>query len=259
MRTNRELFNLTGQVAVVTGGASGIGLQMSYALGEANASLVIAARKIDRCRKLAETMEKDLGIDVLPVQVDISDPDSIKQFYKTVMDRFSRVDILVNNSGTVWDAPSLEYPLKAWEKVIKVNLTGSWLMAQEAGRIMARQNYGRIINIASLAAFVGASDQIMDTVAYQASKAGIAGLTKDLAVKWAKYNITVNNIAPGWFPTNMTSGTYDRSNGLVTQNIPLGRFGSDDELKGATLFLASPGASYCTGTTLMVDGGWTAQ
>lgn len=259
MRSNHELFDLSGQVAIVTGGASGIGLQMSYALGEANAGLVIAARKMDRCREVARTLEKDLGITVLPVQVDISDPESIKQCFKTVMSRFSRVDILINNSGTVWGGPSLEYPLDAWEKVIKVNLTGSWLMCQEAARVMARQQYGRIINISSLAAFVGAPEQIMDTVAYQASKAGIVGLTKDLAIKWAKYNITVNSIAPGWFPTRLSSGSVDQSKDHVLRNIPMGRFGSDDELKGAALFLASPGASYCTGTTLVVDGGWVAQ
>ncbi len=259
MRSNKELFDLSGQVAVVTGGASGIGLQMSYSLGEAGANLVIAARKIDRCRQVAQTLEKELGIEVLPIKADICDPEDIKQLYKTVMDRFSRVDILINNSGTSWGAPSLEYPIEAWEKVIKVNLTGSWLMAQGAAQIMARQNYGRIINISSLAAFVGTPAKIMDTVAYQASKAGLTGLTKDLAVKWAQHNITVNSIAPGWFPTNLSSRAFNENEELFLKNIPLGRFGSDDELKGATLFLASPGAGYCTGTTLMVDGGWVAQ
>ncbi len=259
MKSIKNLFDLSGQVAIVSGGASGIGLQMSYALGEAGANLVLAARKIDRCREVAQIMEKDLGIDVLPVQVDVGNPEDISQLYKIVLERFSRVDILVNNSGATWGASSFEYPLKAWEKVIKVNLTGSWLMAQEAARIMVQQKYGRIINVTSLAAFVGAPAEVMDTVAYQASKAGLAGLTKDLAVKWAPYNITVNGLAPGWFPSKMTTGTLKKSQEVLLNGIPLGRFGSDDELKGATLFLASPGAGYCTGSILSVDGGWVAQ
>lgn len=259
MRTNKELFDLTGHVAIITGGASGIGLQMAYALGEANASIVIAARKIDRCRKVAQKLEKDLGIEVLPIQVDIGQHQDIKELYRQVMDKFSRVDILINNSGIYWHAPSLEYPVEGWEKVIKINLTGSWLMTQEAGRIMANQKYGRIINVASIAALVGSPPEVMDTVAYQASKAGLVGLTKDLAVKWGQHNITVNCLAPGWFPSKMTTDLMDEKKRILLKNIPLGRFGGNDELKGAILFLSSPGAAYCTGSILSVDGGWVAQ
>lgn len=259
MRTNRELFDLSGQVAIITGGAAGIGRQMAYALGEAGANLVIAARKIDRCREAAETMEKELGIQVLPAKIDVGQPEEIKELYQLIMKKFARVDILVNNSGATWGAPSLEYPLDAWKKVININLTGTWLMAQEAAKIMVKQKYGRVINLASIAAFVGAPAEIMDTVAYQASKAGIAGLSKDLAVKWAEHNITVNCLAPGWFPSKMTKGTLDKSEQILLQNIPLNRFGSEDELKAAVLFLASPGAGYCTGSILSIDGGWVAR
>ncbi len=258
MRTNKELFNLSGQVAIVTGGAAGIGVQMAYALGEAGATLVLAARKLDRSTEAAMKMEKELGIKVLPARCDVKEPEEIDALYKLVMEEFGRVDILVNNSGATWGAPSLEYPLESWKKVIDTNLTGSWIMAQKAGQIMAKQNYGRIINLASVAAFVGAPAEFMDAVAYQVSKAGIAGLTKDLAIKWAKYNITVNAIAPGWFPSKMTHGTLT-NNEVMLQAIPMKRFGKDDELKAATLFLASPGASYCTGIILSVDGGWVAQ
>lgn len=259
MRTNKELFDLSGQVAIITGGAAGIGQQMAYALGEAGADLVIAARKKDRCLAAAEKMEKELGIQVLAARLDVGQPEEIKALYPLIMEKFGRVDILVNNSGAVWGAPSLEYPLEAWKKIINTNLTGSWLMAQEAARIMAKQKYGRIINLASLAAFVGAPAEIMDTVAYQASKAGIAGLSKDLAVKWAEHNITVNCLAPGWFQSKMTKGTLDNHQDLLLQNIPLKRFGGVDELKAAVLFLASPGAGYTTGTILSVDGGWVAR
>jgi len=259
LRSNKELFDLSGQVAIVTGGAAGIGVQMAYALGEAGAKLVLAARKLDRCVEAAEKMEKELGIKVMPARCDVSKPEEIDALYEGVMREFGRVDILVNNSGAAWGAPSLEFPLDGWNKVINTNVTGSWLMAQKAGQIMSRQMYGRIINLASIAAFVGAKAEIMDTVAYQTSKAAVAGLTKDLAVKWAKYNITVNAIAPGWFPTKMSQHNINKSEQLMLDMIPMGRFGGEDELKAATLFLASPGASYCTGVILSIDGGWVAM
>lgn len=259
LRSNKELFDLTGQVAIVTGGAAGIGVQMAYALGEAGANLVIAARKLDRCKEAAAKMEKELGVKVLPARVDVKETSEIDALYDLVMKEFGRVDILVNNSGATWGAPALEYPIDAWKKVIDTNLTGTWYMAQKAGQIMAKQNYGRIINLASLAAFVGAPAEVMDGVAYQASKAAVAGLTKDLAIKWAEYNITVNAIAPGWFPTKMTAWSLDNSEKALLERIPVKRFGGDDELKTATLFLAAPGSSYCTGVILSVDGGWVAQ
>jgi len=217
MRTNKELFDLSGQVAIVTGGAAGIGVQMAYALGEAGANLVLAARNIDRCQEAAEKMEKELGIKVLAARCDVKAPEEIDALYELVLKEFGRVDILVNNSGATWGAPALEYPLDGWRKVIDTNLTGSWIMAQKAGQIMVKQNYGRIINLTSLAAFVGAPAEFMDAVAYQVSKAGVAGLTKDLAVKWGQYNITVNALAPGWFPSKMTHGTLNKSEEVMLQ------------------------------------------
>ncbi|MGE5543490.1 MAG: SDR family oxidoreductase [Bacillota bacterium] len=259
MRHIKELFDLSGQVAIVTGGAAGIGVQMSYALAEAGASLVIAARKLDRCAAAAEKMTQELGVKVLPARCDVTKEEEIDALFELVMREFGRLDILVNNSGATWGAPSLQYPRSGWDKVINTNLTGPWLCMQQAARIMSKQNYGRIINIASIASFVGAKPEIMDTVAYQASKAAIAGLTKDLAVKWARYNITVNAIAPGWFPSHMTEDSLATKEEVYLEMIPMGRFGGDDELKAATLFLASPGASYVTGVILNVDGGYVAM
>ena len=259
MRTNKELFNLKGQVAVVTGGASGIGVQMAYALGEAGADLVIASRKLENCEQMAKQMEKELSVRVMPQALDVANPESIDQFYDAVIKQYGRVDILVNNSGATWGGPSLEYPLKGWNKVIETNLTGTWLMTQRAGQIMSKQRYGRIINIASIAAFVGTPPELLDAVAYQASKAAVAGLTRDLAVKWARHNITVNAIAPGWFPTKMSQWTLDETGAEMLRCIPFGRYGEDDELKTATLFLAAPGSGYCTGVILSVDGGWVAR
>jgi len=255
MRKIQELFDLSGQVALVTGGAAGIGVQMAYALGEAGANLVIAARKLERCQEAAAIMERELGVKVLPLRLDVTSAEEIDACYEKVMAEFGRVDILVNNSGATWGAPSLEFPLEGWEKIIKTNLTGSWLMAQKAGQIMAKQNYGRIINIASLGGLIGMDPEIMDAVSYQASKAATIGLTRDLAVKWARYNITVNGIAPGFFPTKMTKGTLEKAGDDFLRMVPMKRFGGDDDLKAAALFLASPGAAYCTGVIIPVDGG----
>jgi NAD(P)-dependent dehydrogenase (short-subunit alcohol dehydrogenase family) len=259
MRTFKELFDLKGQVAIVTGGATGIGVQMAYVLGEAGADLVIASRKLENCVQMAQQMEKELSVRVLPRELDVTNPASIDALYDAVMNAYGRVDILVNNSGATWGAPSLEYPLKGWNKVMETNLTGVWLMAQKAGQIMAKQRYGRIINISSITAFTGMPAEHMDAVAYNASKAAVAGLTKDLALKWAQYNITVNALAPGWFPTKMSQYAIEQSGDGVLQAIPLGRYGADDELKTATLFLAAPGSGYCTGAIVAVDGGWLAK
>jgi NAD(P)-dependent dehydrogenase (short-subunit alcohol dehydrogenase family) len=258
MRNIHQLFDLRGQVAIVTGGAAGIGAQMSYALGEAGANLVLAARKMDRCAEEADRMKRELQVDVIPVRCDVAKKEDVDALFDQVMKKFGRVDILINNSGATWGAPSLEYDFDGWKKVIDTNVTGTWLMCQQAGRIMAKQQYGRIINLASIAAFVGALPEIMDAVAYQTSKAAVAGLTKDLAAKWARHRITVNAIAPGWFPSKMTMASLDSKGESMLRFIPMQRFGEDDELKAATLFLASPGASYCTGIILSVDGGWVA-
>ena len=257
MRTIKELMDLTGQTAIVTGGATGIGKQMAYALGEAGANLVIAARKLERCQAAAKQMEIDLGVKVLPARLDVRKPEEIDALYESVMKEFGRVDILVNNSGTTWGGSALEFPADGWNKVIETNLTGVWLMAQKAGQIMAKQKYGRIINIGSYLSFVGISAKLMDALPYPVTKAAILGLTKDLAVKWAEYNITVNAIAPGWFPSDL-SGQMTEDQYIKDHLIPMNRFGTEDELKTAVLFLASPGSSYCTGTTLVVDGGLLA-
>jgi gluconate 5-dehydrogenase len=206
----------------------------------------------------AQKMEKELGVKVLPARCDITKEEEIDALFDLVMKEFGRLDILVNNSGAAWGAPALDFPRSGWDKVIATNLTGPWLCCQRAGRIMSQQKYGRIINLASIASFVGAKPEIMDTIAYQASKAGVAGITKDLAVKWAPYNITVNAIAPGWFPSNMTDHNLSENQQVYFDAIPMQRFGGNDELKAATLFLASPGASYVTGVILSVDGGYVA-
>ncbi|HBZ35252.1 MAG TPA: gluconate 5-dehydrogenase, partial [Rikenellaceae bacterium] len=191
MRNIHQLLDLKGQTAIVTGGAAGIGIQMSYALGEAGANLVLASRKIERCEEVAEKLKRELKIEVLPVQCDVAKEEDVDGLFNSALKKFGKIDILVNNSGATWGSPSLEFPISGWKKVIDTNVTGLWMMCQRAGKIMAAQNYGRIINLASIASFVGALPELMDSVAYQTSKAAVSGLTKDLAVKWARHNITV--------------------------------------------------------------------
>jgi NAD(P)-dependent dehydrogenase (short-subunit alcohol dehydrogenase family) len=255
IRTIKELFELSGQVALISGGATGIGRQMAIALAEAGANLVIASRKLKVLTEAAEAMEKELGVKVLPIRCDITKAEEINGLFEQVMKKFGRLDILINSSGATWGAPSLEYPMEGWQKVINTNVNGVWLMCQKAGQIMSKQRYGRIINISSMYGLVGSPIEVMDAVAYQTSKAAIIGLTRELAVKWATYRITVNALAPGWFPSTLTKATLEKSGKEILRFIPMGRFGEDDELKAAALFLASPGASYCTGVVLSIDGG----
>ena len=259
MRTNKELFDLSGQVAIVTGGAYGLGVQMAYALGEAGANLVIAARKVDKCKEAAVKMEKELGIKVLPARLDLTEPAEIDALFELVKQEYGKVDILVNNSGISIVDSMFKYPLDSWHKVIDTNLTGLWLMCQKAGSMMTRQGYGRIINVASATGMVGVASEFVLSPPYTASKAAVIGLTKDLAVKWAKKNVTVNALVPGWFGSELGDMNKPAHEKINEYYVPMGRFGTDDELKAALLFLASPGAAYCTGTTLVVDGGYIAQ
>jgi len=254
-----ELFDLTGKVAIVTGGGSGLGRQMAGALAEAGADAVLCARKADRCELAAAELESS-GVRALGLGCDLRDPASVDAVVKRTLDEFGRVDILVNNAGTAWAAPPEDMPLDGWQKVIDVNLTGAFLFAQSVGRAMIAQgDGGRIVNVASVAAFRGAPQAAMNALPYNASKAGVVGMTIDLAVKWAPHRITVNAIAPGWFPTEMTAHTLDAAGERLLARIPLGRYGGPDDLKGAVVFLASAASDYVTGVTLIVDGGQSAS
>ncbi len=259
MRTNQELFDLTGQVAIVTGGAYGLGVQMAYALAEAGANIVIAARTMEKCEAAAEKMEKELGVRVLHGRLEVTELEEIEALFKLVNKEFGRLDMVVNSAGVVLVDSIFKYPLDKWHTVIDTNLTGLWLMCQKAGSIMTRQGYGRIINVSSCSGMVGTNPNFVMSPPYNASKAAVIGLTKDLAVKWAKKGVTVNALVPGFYATDMGDMSSPAHDVLNQYYIPMGRLGNNDELKGAVLFLASPGASYCTGTTLVVDGGTIAQ
>jgi len=252
-----ELFDLSGRVAIVTGGGSGIGRHMAQALAEGGANVVLCARKVERCEQAAAEIA-ELGVRTLALRCDVREPDDVHAVVERTRDELGRIDVLVNNAGTAWGAPPEEMPLQGWQKVIDVNLTGVFLFAQAAGRAMiADGRGGKIVNIASVAGLGGAPPEVMNAIPYNASKGGVIAFTRDLACKWARHGINVNAIAPGWFPSEMSRVVLDQNPDLV-ERIPLRRYGGTDDLKGVILFLASPASDYVTGHTLVVDGGQSA-
>jgi NAD(P)-dependent dehydrogenase (short-subunit alcohol dehydrogenase family) len=252
----KRLFDLTGRVAIVTGGSVGLGRQMAEGLAEMGANLVLCARKKERCLQAAEDLQK-LGVKTLALGCDVKNAKSIQDVVGTTVSQFGRIDILINNAGTSWGAPVEEMPLEAWNKVIETNLTGTFLFAQAAGKVMIGQRRGKIINIASVAGLRGAPPQLQ-AIGYHASKGGVISFTRDLACKWGQHNIQVNAIAPGWFPTEMSQVVIERNKEYFLKRIPAGRFGDDKDLKGTAVFLASDASDYVTGHVLVVDGGQTA-
>jgi gluconate 5-dehydrogenase len=255
----QDLFDLSSKVAIVTGGGSGLGRQIAGALAECGADVVVCARDGERCRLAARELA-GLGVRSLGLGCDVREQESIEATVQGTLESFGRIDILVNNAGTSWGAAAEDVPLAAWQKVIDVNLTGAFLFAQAVGRELIRQgDGGKIINIASVAAFRGAPSEELDAVPYNVSKGGLVALTRDLAVKWARHRICVNAIAPGWFPSDMSAAVLERAGEALLARIPLGRFGGGHDLKGAAAFLAAPASDFVTGVTLPVDGGQLAR
>jgi len=251
-----ELFDLHGKVAIITGGGSGIGRQMAEALADCGADVVLCARRADRCIEAAQALRETYGVRALGLGCDVRDPAQVAAVVERTVAELGRIDILVNNAGTTWGAAAVDVPLAGWQKVIDVNLTGAWLFAQAVGRVLIEQGEGgKIINIASPAAFRGGEPGVMDAVPYNASKGGLVALTIDLAVKWARPGIQVNAIAPGMFPSDMTQFVREQSGADLMARTPAGRFGGEDDLKGAIAFLASRASDFVTGHTLAVDGG----
>ncbi len=253
----QELFDLSGRVAVVTGGSRGLGLEMAEALGEAGARLVIAARRAQWLQPAEEHL-MGLGLEVAAMECDVADPTGAKALVEFTLNRFGRLDVLVNNAGVSWGAPLEEMPVDRWRQVLEVNLTGAFLVTQAAVPVMKGARWGRIINVASVAGLVGTRPDVLDAVGYTASKGGLIALTRDLAVKLAPHGITVNAIAPGFFPTRMSEKLLERVGDRVVAQVPLGRLGQPGDLKGVAVFLASEAARYITGQVLAVDGGLTA-
>ncbi len=257
MTTVQQLMSLEGRVSVVTGGGAGLGFQMATGLAEAGSGIAICGRRLEACEEAAHELAK-LGTDVMAVRCDIGEPDEIVDFRDRVIERFGRVDVLVNNAGRAWFAPPEEMPLDRWRQVLDVNVTGTFLCSQAFGRDMIAQGKGKIINIASVSGLLGKNPAIHNSLAYNTSKGAVVNMTRDLAVKWARLGVRVNAIAPGFFPASRNQGRFEERKDLILSEIPMHRVGGPDDLKGPVVFLASDASDFVTGIILSVDGGAVA-
>ena len=250
----RELFDLNGKTALVTGGSRGLGLQMAEALGEMGARIAITARKQPGLDEAAARLE-DLGIQTLAIANNLANFESIPGLVDQVVEAFGDIDILVNNAGATWGAPAEEYPAEAWHKVMNLNVDALFFLTQEVGRrCMIPRSAGKIVNIASVSGLSG-NPPVMKTIAYNTSKAAVINFTRALAAEWGPYNINVNAICPGFFPSKMSRGLLEAIAPYVIAATPLGRMGGDQDLKGTIVFLASEASRHITGQYIVVDGG----
>ena len=255
MRPLNELFSLAGRVAIVTGGSRGLGEEMAEGLAEAGASLMLCARRDEWLRPTLETFGKR-GFRAEGMICDVSVPEQVQAVVDKTIAAYGKVDILVNNAGISWGAEPEEMPFDKWQKVIDINLTGAFLFSQAAGREMLKREYGRIINIASIAGQHGSVNGA-HYAGYAASKAGLMGLTRELAASWGRKGIRVNAIAPGFFHSRLADPAIVHAEPHIKATSPIPRVGDAGELKGVAVFLASDASNYITGQTIVVDGGRT--
>ena len=255
----KKLFDLTGRVALVTGGSRGLGLQIAEGLGEMGARVAITARKQAELDEAVAHLH-GMGIESLAIACDMSDAAAIPAMVEKAIAGLGPIDILVNNAGTTWGANAIEHPMEAWRKVMDLNLTAMFATSQEVGRrCMVPRRSGKIVNLASILGLIGSNDSARPgTIAYNTSKGGVISFTRSLAAEWAQYNINVNAIAPGFFPTKMTKGLMEILGDRVASKAPLNRVGGPEDLKGVAVLLSSDASSFITGQVITVDGGVTA-
>lgn len=253
----KNYFDLKGQVAVVTGASTGLGLQMAKAFASQGANLVLLARRMNLLEENARAITEEFGVEVLPFACDITKTEMVEAAVKATMERFGRVDILVNNAGTGAVGPAEEITDEQFRHEMNIDLFGTFVCAREFGKEMIKAKYGRIINIASMYGLVG--NMIVGSAPYHAAKGGVVNFTRALAAEWGKYGVTVNSICPGYFYTDLTTETLDSDyfQAIAKRSIPLERYGRSGELDTCALFLASPASTYVTGQNIAVDGGYT--
>lgn len=256
MPSLKELFDLSGKVALVTGGSRGLGREMAEGLAEAGASLMLLAR---REQWLTPTVDefRGRGFQCESALCDVSNPEDVQAAVDRTIKTYGQIDILVNNAGVTWGEPIEEHPLEKWNMVLQINLTGAFLFSQRAGREMLKRRSGNIINVASIAGLQGSMESGQHIIGYVAAKGGLIAMTRELAAKWARRGIRVNAIAPGFFHSRMTERVLATAQPQIAAAVPMGRVGAEGELKGVAVFLAAPASGYITGHTIVVDGGGT--
>lgn len=254
-RDVKELFDLTGRVAIVTGGSRGLGKEMAEGLAEAGAALMLCARREEWLTPTVEEF-RGRGFTAEGMLCDVADQRQVERVVTRTVEIFGRLDVLVNNAGVSWAARPEEMPLDKWRKVLDVNLTGAFLFAQAAGREMLARRRGSIINVSSVSGLQSSADG-PHYVGYAASKAGLFGLTRELAATWGRQGVRVNAIAPGFFHSRLADAAIEQAEPVIQARNPIPRVGEAGELKGVALFLASDASNYVTGQTIVVDGGRT--
>ncbi|MFK7948999.1 MAG: glucose 1-dehydrogenase [Saprospiraceae bacterium] len=251
-----QLFSLTNKVALVTGASRGLGQAIAIALAQAGATVICSSSRQGGTDNTIEKIKAQGGI-AFGIAADLTSREAVKNLAKLAWDKFSKVDILVNNGGTIARYPATDFPLDEWDRVIEVNLTATFYLAQLIGSRMIEQGHGKIINIASMLSYSGG----ITVPAYTASKHGVVGVTKALANEWATHNLQINAIAPGYFRTDNTQRLQDNPirSEAIQNRIPANRWGNPSDLGGAVVFLASKASDYVNGTIINVDGGWMAR
>lgn len=251
------MAELQGKIAVVTGATKGIGRGIAFALAEHGANVVVVSRHLEECQKTAEEISAAFGVQTLPAAADVTRLDQIEALVDQVMERFGRVDILINNAGTAITKKAEDITEQDWDRVLNVDLKGVFFCAQAFGRKMIAQQYGKIVNIASILGLVG-DKQVLP---YCVAKGGVVQMTRALALEWAKYHITVNALCPGYVitPMNRKDLQNEKISAHILKKVPMRRFGEVENMTGACVFLASDDSCYMTGQTMVIDGGWTCE
>lgn len=259
MRNVQQLFDLAGKTALVTGGSRGLGLQIAEALGEQGAKIVLSSRRQSDLDE-AVTHLKARGINASAIATDLSQEEAVAPLVAETLKRLGHIDILINNAGATWGAPAEDHPIDAWDKVMNLNIRSIFLLSQAVGKqSMIPREYGRIVNVASIAGLVGNGPGSMQTIAYNTSKGALVNFTRTLAGEWGRYGITVNALAPGFFLTRMTKSVLEKfGKEELAQHAPLQRIGDGEDLKGAALLFSSDAGKHITGQILAVDGGVSA-
>lgn len=256
MSANTSPFDLSGRTALVTGGSRNLGLQMAKALGKQGARIIISARKIEELEAATSELT-GMGIEANWIAADSSKESDIAKLSEEALKIAGRIDILINNAGNTWGAPAEDYPTDGWDRVFNLNVRGQFILTRNiAKQSMIPARYGRVINIASVGGLQGTMPDVMQAIAYNSSKGALINFTRSLAAEWGHYGITVNALAPGFFPSNLTNGLIDAvGNERMTANVPVGRLGGDEDLIGPVLMFAAESGRYVTGQVLAVDGG----